>query len=62
MLRTIPGSNHQFDEEGNPIERDRTIGTNYEAVWVAYHYTRLLKEGLITEEQAKQFEERVTHK
>lgn len=62
MLRTIPGSNHQFDEEGNPIERDRTIGTNYEAVWVAYHYTRLLKEGLITEEQAKQFKERVTHK
>ena len=59
LLRTIPGSNHKFDEEGNPIIRDMTVGKNFEPIWIAKHYTQLYKEGLIDEKTCKEYEKRV---
>jgi hypothetical protein len=59
LLRTIPGSNHKFDEEGNPIIRDMTVGKNFEPIWIAKHYTQLLKEGLIDKKTYKEYEKRV---
>ena len=58
-MRTIPGSNHKFDEEGNPIIRDMTVGKNFEPIWIAKHYTQLYKEGLITKEDYDNYEKRV---
>ena len=58
LLRTLPGSNHRFDEEGNPIIRDRTIGTNFEPIWVAKHYSQLYKESVIDRDTYKKYKER----
>lgn len=58
LMHSIPGKAE--DENGNPISKN-TLQANFEPIWMAKHYTQLLKEGLITEEQAKQYEERVVH-
>ena len=59
LLRTIPGSNHKFDEEGNPVIRDMTVGKNFEPIWIAKHYTQLYKEGLIDKDTCNLYEKRV---
>ena len=55
MLRTMPGSKHRLDENGNPELMDITIGNNYEPIWYAKHYTELYKEGLITEDMFHEY-------
>lgn len=40
------------------MRRDTSIGTNFEPVWIAFHYSRLLKENLITKEQAVMYKKR----
>lgn len=56
LMHSIPGKAE--DEDGNPISKN-TLQANFEPIWFAKHYTQLLAEGLITEEQAKKYEERV---
>jgi len=63
LLKTMPGG--KKDENGNVVARKRDKYSNYEPIFMAKHYSRLFKEGTITEEQAKQFKERAikdTHK
>lgn len=56
LMKAMPGVTK--DENGNKVAKTRGKYDNFEPVWKAYHISRLLKEGLITEEQAKQFKER----
>lgn len=63
LMKAMPGVTK--DENGNKVAKTRGKYDNFEPIWVSYHISRLLKEGLITEEQAKQFKERAvkdTHK
>lgn len=57
LLKTIPGNYHKLDEDGNPVLADVTRHS-YEPVWYLKHWSRLLEEGLITEQQAKEYEDR----
>jgi len=57
LLRTMPGNTHKLDEDGNEIKMDVTR-ESYEPIWFAKHYSQLLKENLITEEQYKKFRDR----
>lgn len=61
LLRTMPGAGKRItDENGNITyeKRDRTIGLNYEAVWMFRHYKTLRKLNYISEEQYNMYEER----
>ena len=55
MLRTVPGSKHRLDENGNPELMDTTIGNNYEPIWYAKHYTELYREGLIDKDRFNEY-------
>lgn len=55
LLRTMPGA---ITVDGERVRRDTSIGTNFEPVWIAFHYSRLLKENLITREQAIEYKNR----
>ena len=56
LLKTMPGG--KKNKDGTVEVRSRDKYSNFEPVWYAKHYTRLLSEGLITKEQAIQFRER----
>jgi len=61
LLRTMPGAGKRIiDENGNVSyeKRDRTIGLNYEAVWMFRHYKDLRRLTYITEEQYQVYEKR----
>ena len=57
LLKTMPGL-MKDPETGEKVVKSRGKYDNYEPVFVAAHWSRLLKEGLITEEQAKEFKKR----
>ena len=59
LLKTMPG-NMVDPETGEKVARTRNKYDNFEPIWMAKHYSQLLKEGLITREQALQFQERAT--
>ena len=56
LLRTMPGAGKRL-EDNTYEKRDRTIGLNFEAVWMFKHYETLKKEGLINDEQYLKFKE-----
>ena len=56
LLRVMSGT--QKGEDGEFYTRKKD-SYNYEPIWVAKHYTELLKEGLITREKAEEYYNRV---
>ena len=59
LMRTLPGSIHKFDENGNPIVRDMTLGKNFEPIYYAKHYNQLYKDGLISKDLKNKYSKRV---
>lgn len=55
LLRTMPGA---ITVDGERVRRDTSVGTNFEPIWVAYHYSRLYEEGLISKDKAIQYRNR----
>ena len=58
LLKSMPGG--KKDEDGNMVVRDRSIGSNFEPIWMCKHYSQLYKEGLMTKEQAIKAKKRAT--
>ena len=58
LLKSMPGGHK--DENGNMVVRDRSVGSNFEPVFMAKHYSRLYKEGLISYEKALECQKRAT--
>jgi hypothetical protein len=61
LLRTMPGAGKR-KEDGTYEKRDRSIGTNFEAVWVFRHYEVLWEEGLISKEDYLKYKDRDKNK
>lgn len=57
LLKTMPGG-HKDKETGEMIIKTREVGSNFEPIWYAKHFSQLYKEGLITKEQALAYKER----
>jgi tRNA1(Val) A37 N6-methylase TrmN6 len=57
LLKTMPGL-MKDPESGEKIVKTRGKYDNYEPIFIAAHWSRLLKEGKITKEQALQFKKR----
>ena len=59
LLKTMPGGKKDKDT-GEVSVRTREIGSNFEPVWYALHWSKLYLDGLITKEQAIQLRDRAT--